>query len=121
MNMGYKYKSGDKQVKIDIENGTACHKNKMSLRSYFFRAELTSGMILAFYSDSPWGRCHDMEKGWVIIDPKRKCILEEVATRSMGEATGDYKDWIADIHKQYGKTKKVFRDESGKCLWKMEE
>lgn len=112
-----------KKVTIDKKDGTAYFESKHSWTSvlYFFRSEFADGYILAFYSHSPWGRVHDMEQGWVVIDPKSKQVVDECATRSMGMASGEYREWIKDIRKQHGKTKKVFRNESGGMLWKIEE
>ena len=105
------------KLEIDIKEGTAY----LSGVSYFFRSQFADGIILAFYSHSPWGRCEDMEKGWVLIDPTKKIILDKCATRSFGFATGEYREWIKGVREEHGKTAKTFRDESGDYLWKMEE
>jgi len=72
-------------VQVDVDN-----KGKLAYASgvcYFFRSVFEDGCILAFYAHSPCGTYHDMEKGWVVIDPVRKTIQDECETVSMGEAT----------------------------------
>lgn len=108
-------------LKVDMGDKTAYSSGGGRMgsgRLYFFRSVFENGNILAFYSDSPWGRCYDMEKGWVVINPKTKDIVDEVATKSMGWSTGDFRPWRKEMREKHGKTKKVFRDDLGNLIWK---
>jgi len=105
------------KVEIDWKEKTAHDPKKKEL--YFFRSQYEDGCIKAFYSHSPWLRTGNMQKGWVIIDPKRSVVISRVETRSMGSPTGEGRKWFREQRKLHGKTIKVFRDDFGDLLYTM--
>ena len=87
----------------------------------FHKSILKDGCILAWYSQNPCGNCTDGEKGWMVIDPKKKEIVDEIETMSMHMCTySNFKEWLRDVLKKHGKGK-IIRDESGGQLHVMEK
>lgn len=109
-------------MKIDWSDKTASTfgKSRMGV-VYYFRSRFADGMVLAFYSHSPWGRCHNMEEGWVVIDTDKSEIVDEVETKSGGMATGEQRAWMKRVRAEHGKTVETYRNEMGEYLWKMGE
>ena len=89
--------------------------------TYFLRSVFADGTILGFYSHTPAGNCYDQQQGWVIIDPKNKLIIEMQATKTWGEATGEYREWMSVMRQWHGKTVKTFRGDDGRYIWLMNE
>ena len=101
-------------MRIDRKNLVA-HGN----RTYFFRDVFEDGCVLAFWSDSPWGRVHDQDRGWVVIDPERNSIVDEKQTYYFG-SLGGYREWMKKMKKKHGKIIKSFK-KNGKYIWRMNE
>lgn len=112
------------KVRIDMKELTAYNREGGTFgrgRMYFFRHWLRDGTVLAFYSDSPWGRVHDMEKGWAVIDLKKRAIVDEIQSRVMGESTGETRMWMKQVKRRHGRIKEPVRNEWGEIAWKMSE
>lgn len=105
-------------VKIDRKDMTAVFSAKKSwggLRTFFITKRYNDGAYLAFWSDSPWGRTRNQDKGWVIIEvPKGKQIGEIkdfVQTYDFGSTSGDYEeDSYADFMKRNKKEHKGYKE-----------
>lgn len=110
------------KLDIDIEYGTAYRKGGSGRgRLFFLRKRFNDGCILGFYSDNPCGNVHGQERGWVVIDDKRKKIIAECQTYYYGPGNGDYKDWIKEqkeIHGGY-RPNSTWREYDGSIKWKM--
>lgn len=116
-----------KVTNIDIDKATAyvpdgIHQMGSSGTTVFFKSMFADGTILAWYSHSPWGRYTDGYQGWVVIDPRKKIIIDEVETKSMWMSSGEYRDWRKEMTKKHGKTKKMFTrqrwDGTTELIWK---
>ena len=82
--------------------------------------------LLAFWSHSPWGRCHDMEQGWTllkVLNWHSKGLfeveeLDSLETRSCGMSCnekGTWHKWVKNTVRPLGK---MARTESE---WKMSD
>jgi len=109
------------KVEIDWKDKTAYSKNHVL---YFFKGKYKDGYILAFYSHSPWGRCYDQKRGWVLIKVENRkvgIIVDEVASYSWG-STGEAREVLAKWRKEHGTPIRYYLDIFGENhKWKMWE
>lgn len=82
-----------------------------------------SGHLFGWYSHSPWGRVHDQEQGYVIVDPHTREVIDVCPTRTGGEPAGcDFRGWLyMAINGEYGRRKKLCDFVNGELFWKISE
>lgn len=77
--------------------------------------------FLGFWSHSPWGRVHNMEKGWVLINHEFE-IVDSCATIEDGEPAGnDFRSWRKQVKEDHGKATKLAYEWSNELIWKITE
>ena len=87
----------------------------------FHKSILGDGCILAWYSQNPCGNCTDGDKGWMVIDRKKKEIVDEYETMYMHMSCGEgFIEWKKNVLKEHGKGK-IIRNEWGGQLHVMGE
>jgi len=108
-------------VTMDVRDGTAY--DKVESRTLFFRKRFNDGCILAFYSDNPWGNYHNQERGWVVIDGRKRKIIDEVTTYFHGSTGNEYNDFLKRNKEKHGgfRPNSTWRESDGEVKWKMEE
>jgi hypothetical protein len=113
-------------IKLNLQDSTAYDGSQN--RVYFLRKQYKDGCFLGFYSDSPWGRVHDMEKGWAVVCSKNKMktqceIKETYETKSIGVSMNpprSFNRWKNEMKLLHGKYVNTLHDEQGE-LWKMKD
>jgi len=123
----------NKKVKINWEEAVASLivDRSHGSRVYFMRDVFEDGCVLAFWSDSPWGRLHDQDRGWVIIQPqgedkKEGIIVDELETYYFGSLNSDYRNWLKEQKVKHGRVVRRFQRKdplTGRLvyIWKMHE
>jgi len=122
---------GGMKVKLDVKDvrgKTASFTNKDSAwgkgRLYFITKRYNDGSYLAFWSDSPWGRVHNQDRGWVVIKPKKGSqygeVIDFVQTYDFGpnpynEDDDNYKKFMKRNKEEHKGYKESYND------WKMDE
>ena len=99
--------------------------NKFGL--FFLTNVFRDGCLLGFWSHSPWGRCTDQEKGWVVLDRELN-IVSECETKAFTndpqgclETGVGFSQWRANQKKLHGSALKLCDDITGESFWKMSE
>ena len=106
-------------MKIDMTDKTA-YGGEVGNSVLFLTGKFKNGYLLGFRSDDPCGCTTNQTKGWMVIDPKKKKIVDRVTTRWYGKYTGEYRQWRREQKENYGRLTR-FLDDFGKAPWKMED
>jgi hypothetical protein len=109
------------RVRIDKKDDYAVNVGKYDSVLYFFKGTFADGKILAFYSHSPWGRVHDQIRGWVLIDPKKKEVIDECETFNWISMNCGWKDWMRRLKQEHGKLTKIKNTWGEHDKWRMDE
>ena len=89
-----------------------------STRVYFIKKKYMDGSFLAFWTDSPWGRVHDQDRGWVVIKPTKSgqgVIVDRIQTYDFGPTGEDYRGFLVRNKEEHGGYKESYDE------WKMTE
>lgn len=111
-----------KKIKIDEKDATASTIKYISgaTNTFFLTHKFANGFYLGFFSDAPWGRQHNQERGWVIIDPVSNTIIDVCETYYWGSTGADFKGWLKGYKEKYGKTE-LLKNKWGDRYWKMSD
>lgn len=103
------------ELNIDMKGNMVSNEDNL----FFLTLKFKDGCLLGFYSHSPWGTTRDQERGWVVIDPKKKEVIDECETYSHGQAGNDFWKWRKKQTKVHGKGTLLLNDMDEQ--WKMNE
>lgn len=104
-----------RKLEIDMKGNMASDKDHL----YFLTLRFKDECLLGFYSHSPWGTTRDQERGWVVIDPKTKEVIDECETYYFGSSGNDFAKWRKKQTEIHGKGT-LLSDEFD-SRWKMNE
>ena len=103
------------KLKINKKENTASDEDNL----YFLTLKFKDGCLLGFYSHSPWGSTRDQERGWVVIDPKKKEVIDECETYYCGPTGNDFAKWRKKQTEIHGRGTLLLDDMDER--WKMNE
>lgn len=86
----------------------------------FLTKVFQDGMLLGFWSHSPWGTTRNKEEGWAIINPNTMEMVDHVCTLDSGTRTGEFKEWSLNLKLEHGKANFLV-NEHGDREWKITE
>ena len=103
------------RVKVNRKDLTAVYSAKKpwgGFRVFFIKKRYNDGSYLAFWSDAPWGRTRDQDKGWVVIKvPKGRQygeVIDYVQTFDFGPTGEDYRGFLARNKEEHGGYKESY-------------
>lgn len=79
------------------------------------------GVTMGFWSHSPWGRVHNTEEGWAVLD-KNGDVVEEYVTKShlqSNETDETFAEWRSRIRDTFGKSKRLCDEFTLENFWRL--
>ena len=102
-------------LEFDMKGNMASDKDNL----YFLTLKFKDGCLLGFFSHSPCSTTRDQERGWVVIDPKKKEVISECETYYHGITGNDFRKWRKKQTEIHGKGTLILDEFDER--WKMNE
>jgi len=103
------------KLEIDMKGNMASDEDNL----YFLTLKFKDRCLLGFYSHSPWGTTRDQERGWVVIDPKKKEVIDTCETCYFGSTGKNFAKWRKNQTEIHGKGTLLLDNMDER--WKMSE